>query len=302
MKALPFFLLIFSIFTSCAQEKKTDTQKSLEGLNNTNNNSKIYVDKNFKKTSKDNAAYYMILESKGNQHTYQATATYNDGMVGTVAKTPVLLWLYKYYYLSGELAVSIEGASLESSPKEIVYDGAANWYYKSGRQKAKAYFKLGKLDGDYIEYDEKGNIIATKSYADGEEYKKDRFASNVYRPLVGIWKMEKENNGVTKKMVVNNFLEDGTMVYFTEDYSLDFNSNEWKFSPNEYREKNSFSWKYTPEENNKGIIEYYYKNKLIEKDEITFLSNNTLESVTIFRDPSLGEYSKEKKKFQKSEK
>jgi len=86
---------------------------------------KIYFDKKWKPTTKENAAYYRI------------TSKENDS-----------LYAVKDYYINGTLQMDGYTTSLEKD----IFHGTVNWYDKNGKITITRNYKNGVLEGDVIDY------------------------------------------------------------------------------------------------------------------------------------------------------
>jgi antitoxin component YwqK of YwqJK toxin-antitoxin module len=51
------------------------------------------------------------------------------------------------------------------------FTGLHTSWYKNGRMKCNVYIKNGKFDGQYLEYDENGNLTVQANYCDNDCYK-----------------------------------------------------------------------------------------------------------------------------------
>lgn len=69
------------------------------------------------------------------------------------------------------LAYSFSNAQASNNPKLEEVNGKvkATYYYDNGTVQQEGFFKDGKLDGKWISYDLKGNIVATAEYSDGKK-------------------------------------------------------------------------------------------------------------------------------------
>ncbi len=94
-------------------------------IQNTFSQDKIYFDKDWKTTTKENAAYYRLVAKK------------NDS-----------LFAVKDYYINGVLQMEGYTKSLEKD----IFQGEIHWYNKNGKKTITRNYKNGILEGDVIDY------------------------------------------------------------------------------------------------------------------------------------------------------
>ncbi len=92
---------------------------------NISGQNKIYFDKDWKTTNKENAAYYRLIAKK------------NDS-----------LYAVKDYYINGVLQMDGHTTSLEKD----IFQGTVHWYAQSGKKTITRNYKNGILEGDAINY------------------------------------------------------------------------------------------------------------------------------------------------------
>lgn len=62
-----------------------------------------------------------------------------------------------------------EGKRLKESATMLdgVRDGVSQWFYPNGMVMVRANYKMGKFDGQFVEFDESGKIIKELYFAEG---------------------------------------------------------------------------------------------------------------------------------------
>jgi len=110
---------------------------------NINSQSKIYFDKDWKKTTKEEAIFYRVLHKK------------NDS-----------LFQIKDFYINGVLQMKGHFSNLEKETLE----GEIIWYTAKGKIFNKANYKNGILHGLHTVYLKNGKIDYTTEYIDGKVY------------------------------------------------------------------------------------------------------------------------------------
>jgi antitoxin component YwqK of YwqJK toxin-antitoxin module len=144
-----------------------------------------------------------IVDNRG-QFQGQWKENYEDGRLKAEGKykNGKKIGEWKYYFNSGELE---QVGNYDNSGK---IDGEWTWYYKSGNTHIVQDFFEDLPEGDYIEYDESGNIIAKGQYSEGEktgswlEMAGDEISEGSYRygEMQGKWKTYSAKN---KKKIIS---------------------------------------------------------------------------------------------------
>lgn len=104
---------------------------------------KIYLDKDWKKTTKENAHFYRIVEKKSDS-----------------------LYFIKDFYINENLQMDGHFTNLE---KETLHR-TINWYNSNGVISITRNYKNGKLHGEFINYLKDGSVFSKGSYKDGVPY------------------------------------------------------------------------------------------------------------------------------------
>ncbi len=149
MKHLFIIILFFSLINSIAQDK-------------------IYLDKDWKKTTEDKAHFYRVLEKKSDS-----------------------LFYIEDYYISGKMQMDGYFSNLE---KETLV-GKINWYDEQGIITITKTYTKGILNGDYIEY-ANGKVIAKGNYKNGEFYDGILISSSIYSFAFSEYKKGKRIKGI----------------------------------------------------------------------------------------------------------
>jgi antitoxin component YwqK of YwqJK toxin-antitoxin module len=154
--------------------------------------------------------------------------------------------LWKEFYETGELRS--EGHYLNSNPTgkwkyyltdktvEITgqYDkkgqktGYWVWYYPDGSPLLEENWEAGKLEGDYVEYDEKGGIIAKGQYVYGEKDGDWSFKHNLITEKgnyyegnqQGIWKSWYENGNLYSEIEYDQDIPNGKYTTYWENGNM----------------------------------------------------------------------------------
>jgi len=160
----------------------------------------IWFDSNWKKTTKDNAAFYRTESSKkGNGY-----------------------W-FEDYYVSG--VKQMEGISMYKDKE--VFDGTVKWYYENGKPLQVVNFKNGKLNGKRQIFFENGKLKSESFYKNGNKEgkyklyydngrlnKEGNFKNNLE---TGLWKIYYPNG----KMKSEGTYQDGKKVNIWKTYYYD---------------------------------------------------------------------------------
>lgn len=125
---------------------------------------KIYLDKDWKETSKNEAEYYRIIEKKSNL--YQVKDYFITGELQFEALSHTNT---EPYELEGEVKTYEKNGQLvdQRSFKNNVPVGEMTSYYSNGTLKAKGQYKDGQFDGLYTEYFPSGKIANQATFANG---------------------------------------------------------------------------------------------------------------------------------------
>lgn len=104
---------------------------------------RIYLDKNWKESTKENASYYRIIQQKEDS-----------------------LFYVKDHYINGIL--QMEGHFLD---KEVsIYEGLIHWYDPSGNKSFSQTYSRGIPDGESIQYLSDGSVWGKGTYKNGVPY------------------------------------------------------------------------------------------------------------------------------------
>jgi antitoxin component YwqK of YwqJK toxin-antitoxin module len=167
---------------------------------------------------------------------------YDDGVLKASGKfkNGKKIGEWKYYFHSGELE------QVGTYDKNGNIDGEWIWYYKNGTEHIIQNFFENFPEGEYVEYDETGKVLAKGNYAEGEkagnwtEHSGNEIMEGKYRygEQQGKWKTYPLDN---KKHLISeiNYFEgqaNGKFVYYQENgkileegsYTMGKRSGTWK--------------------------------------------------------------------------
>jgi hypothetical protein len=245
-----------------------------------------FFDKDLQTTLRDRAFYRLRRKFVRPKILIEAVPTYDLGMAIKGTNTPLDEYVFNFHRVDDDsLAVSVETIVLRDDPTQHSFSGVGVWYDRQSNMTAKGTFNSGKLDGVYEEFDAAGNVTASKLYDAGEVYDPKRFASKVYRPLVGTWRHESDEETDSFKRLTNQFREDGTMVIYSQ---MLIRSTLFPDGPKESSrtEATELAWKYNPEDEKNpsagGVMEFYDGATLIGKSKLAFPKPNVMKSRIIY--------------------
>jgi len=171
------------------------------------------------------------------------------------------------YYKNGQramymqFAVSTRPGCQKDGRPYFAFNGDAIYYYPSGQIREKAFYKIGKLQGAVVDYNEDGSVRNTDYYEDGKLIDQRSFAASPQDPLLGTWRRD---------------------PVATPPKEL-----EWTFSANGIVESRFFdeqltlvggvirtNWKYIPEGSAGGVLEEYQGGQPYCKGTIRWINRN----------------------------
>jgi hypothetical protein len=246
-----------------------------------------YLDENYKPASAANYTYKRVIKYK------EPIFIENTG-IGiygniTVNTQPSGLHVCSLidYYKTGEPALVVSVKTTDFKCSQWWFDGMATFYFKNGNIKQKAPYKMGKLHGSVISYDESGNEVNREDYENGKLIEKSRFAAPADIPITGTWKyVECYNNDCSPKPW--DIYRTGSKIVRTSTFI---------YSPNGVVESRherpplatvviKGNWKYIPNSASSGVLEEYQGEDLIERATVRWLSRNQLEyTITFSQNP-----------------
>ena len=94
------------------------------------------------------------------------------------------------YYRTGDPAYVANVITVNPNCSEWEVDGIAISYFKSGSIKQKTPYKVGKLHGTVVTYDESGNELRRLEYQNGKLIEVGKFVVSANNPLIGTWRYE----------------------------------------------------------------------------------------------------------------
>jgi antitoxin component YwqK of YwqJK toxin-antitoxin module len=227
----------------------------------------------------------------------QTDTTFFDGHWEKTVRTQALFYrlplissgkgfLIRDFYISG--AKQFEGITL--SQDSDVYQDKVTWFYENGKFEKIANYNNGIKQGEFINYDVQGNIVAEGVYKDDNPYEGSFVSSNEYVTQIlyytkgGIIRSEVFGNKTGSKAKITSLFFPGTMDYMELSFynqkgdfvgKLNMKDNEpfdgvlveYKFNPMAVESVKEIS-----EGKIKSPVKYYYSNGAIKK--ITHFEND----------------------------
>ncbi|MEL6796048.1 MAG: hypothetical protein AAFO89_04415 [Planctomycetota bacterium] len=233
--------------------------------------------------SEGDATYRLERTFVENMMIIKAMPTYDQGMGLAAEDTPLDRYTFNYYRRGdNSLALSVGAIVMSAEPSQWAWDGAGVWYDERGLPTAKGNFDSGRLDGVYEAYDTDGNVVETVMYDAGVAYDPNRFAADVFEPLVGTWYSDTVDGGITKRLV-NDLRDDGTMVIYTQTLiSTSFGDSGYMESSR--TDDTVCAWVFRPDADdpNAGMMEYYIENELLGRSRVELPEPGVMESRAVF--------------------
>ncbi|MEL7484293.1 MAG: hypothetical protein AAFN41_08050, partial [Planctomycetota bacterium] len=229
------------------------------------------------------ATYRLERAFVENMMIIKAMPTYDQGMGLAAEDTPLDRYTFNYYRLDdNSLALSVGAIVMSAEPSQWAWDGVGVWYDERGLPTAKGNFDSGRLDGVYEAYDTDGNVVETVMYDAGVAYDPNRFAADVFEPLVGTWYSDTVDGGITKRLV-NDLRDDGTMVIYTQTLiSTSFGDSGYMESSR--TDDTVCAWVFKPDADdpNAGMMEYYIENELLGRSRVELTEPGVFESRAVY--------------------
>ena len=139
-----------------------------------------------------------------------------------------------------------------------------------GHVSEKAFYRVGKLQGEVVDYNEDGTVRDTNYYENGKLIDKKKFAVSPQNPLWGVWKRNPLAAGV--------YPTDATWTFYANGIYEGRFFNEKLPTPPEIGKAN---WKYIPVNSASGFLEVYLGDELTWKDAIRWINRNQFESTFV---------------------
>ena len=127
---------------------------------------------------------------------------------------------WKYYFPDKSIEVS---GSYDSKGRQ---DGTWRWYYANGQLMREEFYENGVLDGEFVEYDERGNEITKGKYVEGAEegywfYQRNHAIEegNYYDGMrTGLWKTWFEKGNISSEIEYDQDLMNGKYTIYYENH------------------------------------------------------------------------------------
>lgn len=190
------------------------------------------------------------------------------------------------YYKSGEPALVVNVLTLDLRCSRWAFDGMAISYFKNGTIKQKAPYKVGKLHGTVIKYDEDGNELKREEYENGKLIEANKFLVSADSPLIGTWRYEER----TAPFVVPNLninrpgsLTKLLTAVFSSNGILEITVQEGFVGNQSFLGgKEKTNWKYVARSSSSGVLEQYQGDELLYRGSVKWIDSNQFEYVNTF--------------------
>ena len=165
-----------------------------------------------------------------------------------------------------------------------MFDGTVIWTYKddddifeNDQIKLIGSYALGKLDGNFTAYDEKGNVTDRFGFNEGKRYSNTQDASKIYKPFIGYWEGEIQKETFSGKAQVYDLKRDGSMEFYRNNYYKTDLDSDWLLDDDTtYQTIGTGTWTYQPKTNNSGILTFGYRGKEATKAEVSIINDNQI--------------------------
>lgn len=240
-----------------------------------------YLDANGKPASASSYTYKRVMRYEGPVLNPNIGIGYYGGITAQPMPTGLHRCSRTDYYKSGQPAVVLAGNALGADCSQWSPNGPFVSYYPDGHIKEKAYFKLGKLEGEGITYNEDGSVKSRDQYDHGVPLDTKTFAVSPKHPLLGTWKYVHYGTAIfgldpTPDFVATvEYSSDGTLVVVAMRHAGGI-----AITASATREVKN--WKYIVKTPKTGTLEEYRGTELLGRDEITWLNPNQIEHVCTF--------------------
>lgn len=287
-KILIQLFILLPFLSSCQSNQKTAASKDyIEAsawisYGKYSPKGKIYVDKRLQEVDKSKASYYLEKETLGREIIPRFEYKGNTGDHHEDNKkyedTPIIKYLYKYKGIQDDkIAIVTTASELVDAPGEFLFDGKAFSVYPNEQVHEVLRFEVARINGELLRYDDKGKLLETRYFDQGQEYWNTLEKERVHQELVGTWTMELENDGSFKKVIlVMELLETGMMKTYQEIYYNDADAGklQWRLSDSNVKEATTALWIYIPLSKTTGEFQVQLKGKTIENDKVTIIDQD----------------------------
>lgn len=249
---------------------------------------KIYVDKSLKETSQSNGAYYLQKQLLGNQMVYNDSNTGNYWQDKAYLKnTPINQYIYKYFDIKDNKIVFAASASEYERTPDYMFHGMAFKSNKNNIVTNKFYYKYGKIDGEFAEYNDDGTFKSRKLYKEGKATDFLQTPQSLDKKFFGTWEARVPSKADwQEEYLINIYKDDGSIeAYKNMFYTNEFGKMQTMDGSNS---KTVAYWIYKPNTGDSGQLEYYYNGELYEKADIRFKDTNTMQARSTYVNPKYG--------------
>lgn len=261
----------------------SQTLKLQPGLNIPKSKTTLYYKKDMTVTGKENAYFTLTKEFHSHNYVMKGVGTYDDGYVVQADQQSAKNYLLKAYYPNGIEAFNIMMFYTPSVPDAYMLDGEAVWFREDGTLLAKGFFKSGRLNGEYIEYNPYGDEVRKAIFNQGKILDTGQFEKHTDNHIiVGDWSQvfNTDNPLEIVEELHNKYLADGTVHIYKCYYSL----SEGEVIPDtEFCDDPLIKfYKYKPSGEGRGIVEFFENGELVEKESIKFINKKEYTSKTVY--------------------
>jgi hypothetical protein len=247
--------------------------------------SAIYLDANYRPATAENYTYKRVFKYKEPLMSPNPRTTFHGSTTFDPQPTGSHICTVTDYYKTGELALAGKVLSIDvGCSQQSVFDGKVVAYYKNGNIKREESWKVGKLHGTVITYDENERELKRELYENGNRIEEGKFAAPVDSPIIGTWKYVEYGTRESPRF------NGSTIVVEKTPYEK--RTATFIYSQNGVVESihyNGFStstikgnWKYIPRDTSSGILEEYQGEELIERGIVKWIGRNQIEYTITF--------------------
>lgn len=243
-----------------------------------------YLDENYKPATVGNYTYKRVIKYKEPIINPNIGTGYYGGITANPQPSGLHICTLTDYYKTGEPALIVNVVTLDLKCSEWAFDGQAVAYYKNGNIKRKESWKVGKLNGVVIFYNEDGAEAKREEYVNGKLIEEGKFSAPADSPLIGTWKFveyydQPKFGGVSrlpptvKQEIVITFSSNGVLdATFRNGFSVTSSKSNWK---------------YTAQTSTTGMYELFTGDEMIFRGSVRWMDQDTFEETVVFsNDPN----------------
>src|SRR6267142_1725857 len=240
-----------------------------------------YLGENYEETSKADYVYKRVIKYREPIINLNPGTTSN-GLGITVHPQPSGLHICSLidYYRTGEPALVVNLITFNVDCTQGSFDGQAISYYRNGNLKQKSFYKIGKLYGLLITYNEDGTEKRRVEYENGNRIEENKFAVPANFFLVGMWKyVEYYERQIFTGIFANTppSVKQTIIATFYQNGILEINVNNSLTSTTE-----KTNWKFIPKNETTGILEQYLGDDLLYRGDVRRLNGGQFEYINTF--------------------